>query len=101
MLKSVKISTILDKVESIASKHLSNPEASVEVTLYLKGKEVEFAPLDFDNKPKDFKEFRLELEKDIKKFATNGLLDVRQLAVVILNSEEEVLEDHDYLGEEL
>lgn len=101
MIKSVKISTILDKVERIASKHLSNPEASVEVSLYLKGKEVEFAPLDFDNKPKDFSSLRLELKKDLEKFATNGLLDVRQLSVDILNSDEEVLEEHDYRGEDL
>ena len=64
---------------------------------------MEFAPLDFDNKPKDFSSFRSELEKDLEKFATNGngLLDVRQLSVDILNSDEEVLEEHDYQGEDL
>ncbi len=101
MTKSIKLSTILDTVERIANKHLSNPEASVEVYLYLKGIEVYLDPLDFKNKPKDFKELRLEIEKEFKEYATNGLLDVRQLSVDILNSEEEVLEEHDYRGEDL
>lgn len=101
MTKSVNISTILDVVERIANKHLSNPKASVEVSLYLKGIEVYLDPIDFKNKPKDFKQIRSELEKEIEEHATNGLFEVRQLAVDILGSEEEVLEEHDYLGEEL
>lgn len=101
MIKSVKISTILDTVEHIANKHLSNPEASVEVSLYLKGIEVYLDPIDFKNKPKDFKQIRSELEKEIEEHATNGLLDVQQLSVDILNTDEEVLEEHDYRGENL
>ena len=101
MTQSVKISTVLDTVERIANKHLSNPEASVEVSLYLKGIEVYLDPLDFKNKPKDFQALRSELEKEIEEYATNGLLEVQQLSIAILGSEEEVLEEHDYLGEEL
>lgn len=100
MTKSVNISTILDLVESIANKHLSNPKASVEVSLYLKGVEVELEPLDFEHQPKDFQALRSELEKEIEEYATNGLFDVRQLSIAILDGEE-VLEEHDYLGEDL
>ena len=66
MTKSVKISTVLDTVERIANKHLSNPEASVEVTLHLRWFEVELVPLDFEHQPKDFQIIFSTLNKKVR-----------------------------------